>query len=65
MKENIKREKEHAIANGQVHNGIPYIKVEVDGGWCMRSYGHGYRAKSGVVSFTLALAVSRRAPGTP
>lgn len=46
------QEKEAAIAKGHVcADGIPYITVYVDGGWCKRSYGHSFNASSGIVSY--------------
>lgn len=52
--ENGKREVEIAkeknrfvMFNGQMY---PWCPAEGDGGWCKRSYGHSYNAKSGVVS---------------
>ena len=41
-------EKEHATANSQFHQGVPYISVVADGGWSKRSHKHSYNAKSGV-----------------
>lgn len=50
MIENGKREKEIAIAKGNIENGIPFITVVGDGGWNKRTYGHSYNSTSGVVS---------------
>lgn len=52
MKAAGEEEKRIAINKGHVNpsDGIPYITVIGDGGWCKRSYGHGYNASSGVVS---------------
>lgn len=55
LSEEIKKigEQERAIAieKGQLtNNGIPYIQVEVDGGWAKRSYGHNYNSSSGMVN---------------
>lgn len=45
-------ERKIAIEKGNVCvDGTPYITVIVDGGWSKRSYGHGFNAASGVVSF--------------
>ncbi|XP_034246246.1 uncharacterized protein LOC117648117 [Thrips palmi] len=44
----IAEEKKLAEEAGDVDQGIPFITVKVDGGWCRRTYGHGYGAKSGV-----------------
>lgn len=46
----IEEEKKLAEEKGEVEDGVPYITVKVDGGWCRRTYGHGFGAKSGVVS---------------
>ncbi|XP_063232518.1 uncharacterized protein LOC134536644 [Bacillus rossius redtenbacheri] len=43
------QEREIALKKGNIdEDGIPYITVYQDGGWCTRSYGHGFTAKSGV-----------------
>ncbi|XP_063376826.1 uncharacterized protein LOC134664153 isoform X3 [Cydia fagiglandana] len=43
------QERAIAIEKGQItDNGIPYIEVEVDGGWAKRSYGHNYNSASGM-----------------
>ena len=47
---------EHDIAKNLGHvdeDGIPYVTVYLDGGWSKRSYGHTYKASSGVVSICL------------
>lgn len=44
------RERDIAIAKGDVENGIPFISVIGDGGWSKRTYGHGFGASAGVVS---------------
>lgn len=41
-------EKAHAIATGSYHQGVPAVKVVVDGGWSKRTHKHTYNAKSGV-----------------
>ena len=41
-------EKEAAIKRGDIHQGIPYISVVVDGSWMKRSYGTNYDSLSGV-----------------
>ena len=41
-------ERKLAIERGDYHQGIPAIKVVVDGGWSKRSHKHSYNAKSGV-----------------
>ena len=47
--EAIHEEKRIALENSSVtDSGTPRISVIVDGGWCKRSYGHGYDANSGV-----------------
>ncbi|XP_063385048.1 uncharacterized protein LOC134671192 [Cydia fagiglandana] len=44
------QERAIAIEKGQItDNGIPYIEVEVDGGWAKRSYGHNYNSASGMI----------------
>lgn len=41
-----------AVENGDVDSdGTPYITVILDGGWSKRSYGHGFSANSGTVSY--------------
>lgn len=45
----ISEEKQLAEASGSIDSkGYICITVIVDGGWCKRSYGHGYNASSGV-----------------
>ncbi|GFU02850.1 uncharacterized protein NPIL_515811 [Nephila pilipes] len=45
----ILQEKKLAEMRGDIDSdGYYYITLIVDGGWCMRSYGHGYNASSGV-----------------
>ncbi|GBM18150.1 hypothetical protein AVEN_75556-1, partial [Araneus ventricosus] len=47
--EAINEEKRLAQIRGDVDaDGFHCITVIVDGGWCKRSYGHGYNASSGV-----------------
>ena len=41
-------EKVLAIKSGDIHQGIPYIPVVVDGSWMKRSYGTNYDSLSGV-----------------
>lgn len=41
------RERQAAIAEGRVKDGIPIIDVYADGCWSARSYGNNYRALSG------------------
>ena len=41
-------EKKLAIKRGDIHCGIPYIPVVVDGSWMKRSYGTNYDSLSGV-----------------
>ena len=36
------------MGNMHDHEGIPSVKVVVDGGWSMRMHKHTYNAKSGV-----------------
>lgn len=49
-------EYEMAIQCGDItENGIPFITVYLDGGWSKRSYGHSYKAASGVVYIYLKL----------
>ena len=48
MAETARIEREHAVAKNKLHQGIPAIKVIVDGGWSKRSHKHSYNAKSGV-----------------
>ncbi|KAF4528233.1 hypothetical protein B566_EDAN016008 [Ephemera danica] len=44
-----KMEKEIAIARGDIDpDGVPFVTVIVDGGWCRRSFGHNYNAHGGV-----------------
>ena len=43
-----KAEREAALAEGKLDEGIPAIDVVVDGGWSTRSHQHKYTAKSGV-----------------
>ncbi|CAG9135197.1 unnamed protein product [Plutella xylostella] len=44
------REREAAIAEGRLQNGIPIIDVYADGCWSARSYGNNYRALSGAAT---------------
>ena len=46
MSEAAKRE--HTMANNMLHQGVPAVKVIVDGGWSKRGHKHSYNAKSGV-----------------
>lgn len=48
MVEAAKEEYRLAEEEGKVRNGIADCTVVVDGGWSQRSYGHSYKAKSGV-----------------
>lgn len=49
MAEAIEEEKKLAEERGDMDvDGYYNICVIVDGGWCKRSYGHGYNASSGV-----------------
>ena len=41
-------ERNNAIAQDKYFQGVPSIKVIVDGGWSKRSHKHSYNAKSGV-----------------
>ena len=41
-------ERENAIKTNSYFQGVPAIKVIVDGGWSKRSHKHSYNAKSGV-----------------
>ena len=41
-------EKQHAVTEGDHHQGVPAVSVIVDGGWSKRSHKHSYNAKSGV-----------------
>lgn len=51
MRINGTLEKQKALEKGHVDkDGVPFISVYVDGGWCKRTYGHAYNAASGVVS---------------
>lgn len=36
-----------AMQKGQLHNGKPWIRVVVDGGWLKESRGHAYNSTSG------------------
>lgn len=45
-KENAIRLKRYILFNGKL---VPWVPVKLDGGWCKRTYGHSYNAKSGVV----------------
>ncbi|KAJ8878286.1 hypothetical protein PR048_018863 [Dryococelus australis] len=56
MIENGKKEKDSAIAKGNVENGIPYISVIGDGGWDKRTYGHSYKSTSGEAVYFLPKA---------
>lgn len=49
-KEAVAAEREHARRNGQLEQGKPVASARVDGGYSLRTYGHGFNAKSGVVS---------------
>lgn len=52
MKKAGEEERRIAMEKGDVTlEGIPFITVIGDGGWSKRTYGHGYNASSGVVSF--------------
>ncbi|XP_035205350.1 LOW QUALITY PROTEIN: uncharacterized protein LOC118180357 [Stegodyphus dumicola] len=45
----IEEEKRQAeLRNDKDNDGYHCITVIVDGGWCKRSYGHGYNASSGI-----------------
>lgn len=55
MAQAIQEEKEAAIEKGDLDQGMPFITVQVDGGWSKRSYGHSYSANSGVVSLCFAI----------
>ena len=48
MADAARAEREHAIACGSYHQGIPAVKVVVDGGWSKRTHKHTYNARSGV-----------------
>ena len=41
-------EKQLALENNEIINGIPYITVVADGSWTKRSYGNAYDSLSGV-----------------
>ena len=41
-------ERLHEIERNNFFNGVPSIKVVVDGGWSKRRHKHSYNAKSGV-----------------
>ena len=41
-----KAERENTIKSNSYFQGVPAIKVIVDGGWSKRSHKHGYNAKS-------------------
>ncbi|XP_047516704.1 uncharacterized protein LOC125057211 [Pieris napi] len=47
MEAAAKREKEAAIIEGRVKNGIPLVDVRADCCWSARSYGDNYKALSG------------------
>ena len=54
LREALAEEIALALERGDIdENGIPCITVIIDGGWCKRTYGHGYNAASGVVSINL------------
>ncbi|KAK5639399.1 hypothetical protein RI129_011891 [Pyrocoelia pectoralis] len=44
-------ERRQAIEAGNLEKGIPFITVIIDGGWAKRSYGHGFRKKTGKLLF--------------
>ncbi len=48
MADAAKTEKDHAIECNSFHQGIPVVKVVIDGGWSKRTHKHSYNAKSGV-----------------
>lgn len=48
MKDAGRQEREIAIAEGNFHDGIPYITVVCDGGWSKRGHRHSYNALGGV-----------------
>lgn len=50
MEDAANREKEAAVAEGRVKNGMALIDVYVDGAWGSRSYGNNYRAMSGTAA---------------
>jgi hypothetical protein len=41
-------ERQYAIDNNQLDEGVPWISVVVDGGWAKRSHKHSYSSSSGV-----------------
>lgn len=41
-------EKEFAIKQGQLHEGMPFIYNVTDGSWTKRSYGTNYSSPSGL-----------------
>ena len=59
MSEAAKEEREHTMANNMLHQGVPAIKVIIDGGWSKRSHKHSYNAKSGVAVIHQETPVSR------
>lgn len=48
MKDAGREERELAIAEGNFHDGVPYITVVCDGGWSKRGHKHTYNALGGV-----------------
>lgn len=50
MEAAAEKEKEIAIAEGRMKDGLPIIDVYVDGVWCARSYGTNFKASSGTAA---------------
>lgn len=50
MEEAAARERQAAIDEGRIVNGIPVIDVYLDGCWAKRSYGNNFRASSGAAA---------------
>lgn len=50
MEANANLEREAAIAEGRVKDGLALVDVYVDGAWSSRSYGNNYRANSGTAA---------------
>lgn len=49
LEQSISKEKQFAEIRGDMDDeGYYHITVIADGGWCKRSYGHGYNSSSGV-----------------
>ena len=48
MRKAAEEERELAIQNNELHEGVPAITVIVDGGWSSRSHKHSYNALGGV-----------------